>query len=175
MKENHAIVFATKLGWCSLVIDTDSVVDVRFGRRTKQRATKEIGLPCISPTVARGLGRELAKRLEAFCDGEPDEFLDVPLKLDHLTPFARRVVDRCREIRFGTTETYGELASKAGSPRAARAVGTVMSKNRFPVIVPCHRVVAAAGSIGGYSAPDGLKMKRRLLALEGVLDELTES
>ena len=66
----------------------------------------------------------------------------------------------------GLTRTYGELAAECGSPGAARAVGSVMAKNRYPLIVPCHRVLAAGGELGGYSAPDGLKMKRRLLEME---------
>jgi methylated-DNA-[protein]-cysteine S-methyltransferase len=63
--------------------------------------------------------------------------------------------------------TYGDLAAAIGSPGAARAVGSVMARNCFPLIVPCHRVLGAGGSLGGYSAPDGLRMKRRLLAMEG--------
>ena len=95
------------------------------------------------------------------------DFSDVPLALDHLTPFGRRVVAACRRIPWGQTRSYGELAAECGSPGAARAVGSVMAKNRYPLIVPCHRVLAAGGELGGYSAPDGLKMKRRLLAMEG--------
>ena len=107
--------------------------------------------------------------LQAFADGKSDDFLDVELDLDHLTTFARRVIGQCRKIKFGSVLTYGQLASKAKSPNAARAVGSVMRKNRFPLIVPCHRVVGAGISLGGYSAPDGLDMKRRLLAMEGSL------
>ena len=76
------------------------------------------------------------------------------------------MIHQCRLIPYGQVLTYGELAERAGSPRAARAVGNVMRTNRFPLIVPCHRVVGAAGALGGYSAPTGLKMKRRLLRLE---------
>jgi methylated-DNA-[protein]-cysteine S-methyltransferase len=96
------------------------------------------------------------------------DFSDVPLALDHLTSFGRRVVAACRRIRWGQTRSYGELASECGAAGAARAVGTVMAKNRYPLIVPCHRVLAARGALGGYSAPDGLRMKRRLLAMEQV-------
>jgi methylated-DNA-[protein]-cysteine S-methyltransferase len=71
-----------------------------------------------------------------------------------------------RRIRFGQTHSYGELASLVGSPRAARAVGSVMAKNRTPLVVPCHRVLASRGAIGGFSAMDGVHMKRRLLDLE---------
>jgi len=63
--------------------------------------------------------------------------------------------------------TYGQLATRAGSPRSARAVGNVMASNRVPLIIPCHRVVAAGGALGGFSAPHGTRLKRRLLKLEG--------
>lgn len=111
--------------------------------------------------------RQLADRLQAYASGTRDDFRDVQLDLDHLTPFQGRVVQHCRRISWGKTLSYGELAAKAGSPRAARAVGSVMAQNRFPILVPCHRVVAAAGAIGGFSAPSGISLKQRMLKLEG--------
>src|SRR5262249_27222535 len=110
----------------------------------------------------------LVVRLKLFAGGETVDFADVPLSLEHLTTFGKRVIAACRQIPWGQTKTYGDLAAECGSPGAARAVGSVMAKNRYPLIVPCHRVLAAGGDIGGYSAPDGLTMKRRLLAMEGV-------
>jgi methylated-DNA-[protein]-cysteine S-methyltransferase len=83
-----------------------------------------------------------------------------------LSDFQRAVVGHCRRIPPGQTLTYGQLAARVGRPRAARAVGRVMATNRFPLIVPCHRVVAAGGVLGGFSAPQGLAMKKRLLAAE---------
>ena len=77
------------------------------------------------------------------------------------------VIKNCRRIGWGETLTYGQLAEAAGSPRAARAVGTVMSGNRFPIIVPCHRVVSSTGNrFGGFTAPGGVPMKKRMLKLE---------
>jgi methylated-DNA-[protein]-cysteine S-methyltransferase len=87
----------------------------------------------------------------------------LPLQLDYLSDFGRRVVIACRQLGWGQTATYGELARRAGSPAASRAVGAVMARNRHPLIVPCHRVLAADGSLRGFSAADGLKMKQRLL------------
>ena len=102
----------------------------------------------------------------AWTVGAVDSFLDVPLDLNHFTPFRRRVYEACRRIPYGRTMTYAELAKKAGSPRAFRAVGSTMACNRLPLIVPCHRVVASGGKIGGFSAPDGISMKERLLLKE---------
>jgi methylated-DNA-[protein]-cysteine S-methyltransferase len=106
-------------------------------------------------------------RLQQFARRPDDDFLDVALELDDYTTFQRSVVERCRRVDIGQTVSYAELARRARYPRAARAVGQVMASNRFPLIVPCHRVLASNGSLGGYSARDGLAMKRRLLALEG--------
>jgi methylated-DNA-[protein]-cysteine S-methyltransferase len=112
------------------------------------------------------LAVDVLERLVRFLEGEAVTLKDIPLALDHLSAFQRKVVAACRAIPYGETRTYGELAAKAGSQGAARAVGTVMAGNRMPLIVPCHRVVAAGGKIGGFSAPSGLSLKRRLLALE---------
>jgi methylated-DNA-[protein]-cysteine S-methyltransferase len=115
---------------------------------------------------APGWVRELVDDLQRFAAGEEVEFADVRVALDHLTPFARRIVAACRRIGWGRVSSYGELAARCGSPGAARAVGSVMAKNRYPLVVPCHRVLASGGGLGGYSAPEGLQMKRRLLAME---------
>ncbi|MCG3132901.1 MAG: Methylated-DNA--protein-cysteine methyltransferase [Phycisphaerae bacterium] len=102
---------------------------------------------------------------QAYFRGDAVEFA-VELDVDDLTPFQRRVVAKCRAIPPGRTLSYGELARQAGKPGAARAVGSVMSHNRLPVVVPCHRVVRSDGSLGGFSSPGGLKDKERLLTLE---------
>jgi methylated-DNA-[protein]-cysteine S-methyltransferase len=112
------------------------------------------------------LAAEVLDRLVRYADGEPVDFRDVPVAVEHLSAFQRRVVRACRAIPAGERRTYGQLAAAAGSPGAARAVGQVMATNRVPLIVPCHRVVASGGRLGGFSAPQGLAMKRRLLSLE---------
>jgi methylated-DNA-[protein]-cysteine S-methyltransferase len=107
--------------------------------------------------------------VQQYAAGSPVDFSGLSLDLDYLTPFGRRVAAACRSIPRGEVRSYGDLAAACGSPGAARAVGSVMARNRIPLVVPCHRVVGASGSLGGYSAPDGLRMKRRLLALEGYI------
>ena len=94
------------------------------------------------------------------------DFRDVAVDPGALTPFWEVVVRQCREIPYGRTMSYGQLAARAQSPRAARAVGNCMARNRIPLIIPCHRVIAASGGPGPYSAPGGTAMKRRLLLLE---------
>ena len=109
----------------------------------------------------------LAARLSAYFDGAPGGFGDVPLDLTWCTEFQRAVVDSLRAVRRGETVTYGELAALAGYPNAQRAAGSFCAGNRFPIIVPCHRVVAASG-LGSYGSL-GIDYKRRLLELEGAL------
>jgi methylated-DNA-[protein]-cysteine S-methyltransferase len=76
------------------------------------------------------------------------------------------VLQLARKIGYGRTVAYGELAARAGNSRAARAIGAVMASNPLPIIVPCHRVVASGGAIGGFSAPHGIELKKRLLEME---------
>ena len=109
----------------------------------------------------------LAERLRAYFEGAPDDFADVELDLEELTPFGRAMADALRALPRGEVVSYGELAALAGRPGAARAAGTFCAQNRLAIFVPCHRVVGADG-LGGYGSL-GLDYKRRLLQLEGVL------
>jgi O-6-methylguanine DNA methyltransferase len=106
----------------------------------------------------------VVERVRAYFAGEPVSFDDVDLDFSWATPFQTGVADALRAIPYGETVTYGELAALAGHPNAQRAAGTFCARNRFPLFVPCHRVVAADG-LGSYGAL-GLEYKRRLLELE---------
>jgi methylated-DNA-[protein]-cysteine S-methyltransferase len=107
----------------------------------------------------------LAERFRRYFEGVPDDFADVEVDLTGSTPFQRAVTAALRAVPYGETVTYGELAALAGHPNAQRAAGTFCAGNRFAIVVPCHRVVAAGG-LGSYGSL-GLEYKRRLLALEG--------
>jgi methylated-DNA-[protein]-cysteine S-methyltransferase len=109
----------------------------------------------------------VVERVRAYFAGEPVSFDDVDLDFSWATPFQTGVADALRAIPYGETVTYGELAALAGHPNAQRAAGTFCARNRFPLFVPCHRVVAADG-LGSYGSL-GLEYKRRLLELEGAL------
>ncbi len=119
-----------------------------------------------SGSPSREFIESLEHRLTAFAEGEADDLLDVSVADHDWTPFQRRVLNRCRRIRYGDTQTYAELATAAGSPAAARAVGRTMATNPVPLVIPCHRVVGSAGDLRGFSAVGGLGCKRRLLDLE---------
>jgi len=125
--------------------------------------------PTLPATRARkgdDFASKLVGRLQAFFHGEADDFRDVELDLDELTPFGRELAAALRNVPRGDVVTYGELAALAGRPAAARAAGTFCARNRLSIFLPCHRVVAVGG-IGGYGDL-GVAYKRRLLALEDV-------
>jgi len=164
------LVVRSKFGWIGAVGRGGALASLSFGFDTEQaaiaRAAKPIGSMSFSRVARFKWCADLAPRLQAYLAGEWIGFDDVPLDFGDLTPFRRRVLELCRRIPFGQTISYAELAFRAGSPGAARAVGTAMASNRWPLIVPCHRVVSAGGSIGNYSGPQGVRMKQRLLDLE---------
>jgi methylated-DNA-[protein]-cysteine S-methyltransferase len=110
--------------------------------------------------------RLLAGRLRAYFAGARESFGDIELELDWCTTFQRAAIGAIRGIPYGETATYGEVAALAGRPNAQRALGSVCAANRFAIIVPCHRIVAADG-LGSYGSL-GVGYKRRLLELEHV-------
>lgn len=174
-----AVSFETELGWMALAFRQDDVLKgVVFGHRSQQKAREALRqylasgqsdaafIDFLDELQLPAPMADLVERLKAYAAGEAVDFSDVRIDDGHLTEFGRKIVKACRRIARGGTKTYGELAARCGSPGAARAVGQVMARNRFPLVVPCHRVLAAGGLIGGFSAPEGLAMKRRLLSLE---------
>ena len=117
------------------------------------------------PRIARLL-KTTADQLARYFAGQKVHFT-APLDLSSLSSFARRVLRALSRIPHGRTTTYIQLAKRIGKPTAARAVGTVLARNPIPIIIPCHRVLAGNGSLGGFSAPGGATLKRRLLLMEG--------
>lgn len=139
-------------------LDIYIVVDIEGNRVKKIDMTRS--RPSSPPN-----GTPFARALDNYVRTGREDFKGFVPDLDETTPFGRKVMSLLMEVPAGTTITYGELAAKAGSPGAARAVGNVMARNHVPLLVPCHRVVATAG-LGGFAG--GLDMKRKLLKLEGV-------
>lgn len=114
-----------------------------------------------------GHAKAAADDLVAYFNGRLKSF-SVPLDLRHLSSFAAKVCRCVIEIPYGEVRSYGQVAAAVGSSGAARGVGAVMAANRLPIIIPCHRVVAADGSMRGYSAEGGIATKMLLLLKEGV-------
>ena len=109
----------------------------------------------------------------ALLHGEASDLSSVALDMDRVPAFHRRVYEVARTIPPGATLSYGEIAARLGDPRSARDVGQALGQNPFAIVVPCHRVVAAGGKVGGFSATGGVKMKLRLLSIEGALASAT--
>jgi methylated-DNA-[protein]-cysteine S-methyltransferase len=122
----------------------------------------------LSPRVLHAPARldGVRRELDEYFDGRRTAF-DLPLDFALMKPFARRILGVTARIPFGSTSTYGEVATEAGSPGGARAAGGALGSNPIPIVVPCHRVLARNGTLHGYTG--GLERKRHLLELEGVL------
>ena len=170
-RTNLALLFPSALGWMATVWNGPLLSQITFGYKTHDSVAAAIGDAIETVNVQANMPKlatqnELVSRLQTFAEGGGDDFLDIEIADQSLTKFQRQVVRCCRKIPYGQTVTYSQLASQTGSPRAARAVGSVMAANRFPLVVPCHRVVGANGRLGGFSAPDGVRMKQHLLNLE---------
>ncbi len=133
----------------------------RHPLRSTIRDKRAQGRDAIAPNV-----RPLVHKLRRYFAGERVEFADVAIDLDGVTEFQQAIAGALREVPYGEIVSYGELARIAGHPSAQRAAGTFCAHNRYPLVLPCHRVVAAHG-IGAYGSL-GVEYKRRLLELEGV-------
>ena len=108
----------------------------------------------------------LVERVIAYAEGTPDDFVDIPLGLTGVPEQNRRIYEHIRSFGWGVTTSYGAIARWLGDVALSRAVGAAMAVNPIPLIIPCHRVMAADGRTGGFTAPGGVDSKLRLLALE---------
>ena len=163
-------IFPTELGWFGLVGRDSSLLRLSFGHRSPDEVRMAVGAG--DSRIGEGdWSPSLRQRLEEYAAGTIDSFQDVSVVGNARTRFQRAVVGALRGVGYGETLTYGELAERAGYPKAARAVGRVMATNTVPIVVACHRVVGSGGGLGGFSAPQGISMKQRLLQLEGSLPE----
>ncbi|MEW4526796.1 methylated-DNA--[protein]-cysteine S-methyltransferase [Maioricimonas sp. JC845] len=163
-------VFETGIGWVAFARADVGVSHLLMGHSSEPAVRSALDQRLVASTeqLAETAQDELADRIIAYAQGDPVSFDDVPLALPPMTPFRKAIVRCLRQVPYGTTISYGELAQRAGRPGAARAVGQAMASNTLPLLIPCHRVIAAGGRLGGFSAPTGVTLKERLLALEGV-------
>ena len=143
----------TKLGTWEAVWSSDGLYELNF-----PQAQFEPSAPVGSQQ------QNLAKQLQAYCTAKAYSFDHIELDLSCYTAFAVEVLRSCRCIKHGYTDTYKNLAAAVGRPKAYRAVGSVMSNNRTPLIIPCHRVLGSSGKLCGFAG--GLDLKRTLLDLE---------
>jgi methylated-DNA-[protein]-cysteine S-methyltransferase len=162
-------LFETAIGTCGIAWRGGSVTGVQLPEgdvaATRTRMRRRHGeAPEAGPPAAV---RDVIERVRGLLAGGRDDLADVALDFGALPAFHRRVYEIARAIPPGATLTYGEVAARLGEPGAARAVGHALGRNPFPIIVPCHRVLAADGRMHGFSAHGGTTTKRRLLLIEG--------
>jgi methylated-DNA-[protein]-cysteine S-methyltransferase len=110
---------------------------------------------------------QVAQLCRAYFNGQPADFSAVACDLSAIGPFGRTILNTCRQIGYGQTRSYTQLALMAGQPESkARPAAQTLGRNPVPLVIPCHRVLAAGGGLGGFSAPGGIDLKRRMLDLE---------
>ena len=150
------LVAVTDHGVCEISYDADP--DAEAERLARTFGSRVLRSP--RPTD------EARRQLDEYFDGKRRDF-ELEVDLRAAREFGRAVLAELARVPYGEVTTYGTLAARAGRPRAARAVGTVMNRNPVPIVLPCHRVVGSTGSLVGYAG--GLERKRTLLELEGAL------
>jgi methylated-DNA-[protein]-cysteine S-methyltransferase len=157
------VVFATALGTCSVTWSTRGITGTAL---PTERGLQGIDVHDADDVPATVL--DAIAGMVALLNGEHRDLTAITLDEDGIDAFRRRVYAATRAVAPGTVATYGEIARTIGSSDAARAVGAALGSNPFPIIVPCHRVVAADGALTGFSAPGGIVTKRRMLEIENV-------
>ena len=163
-------LFETAIGPCAIAWSDRGVTSVWLPERTdtQTRARVSRRFPRALESTPPPFVAHAVENIVALLEGAARDLTDIPLDFDDGVPeFHRRVYDVTRTIKPGTTLSYGEIAARLGEPDAARAVGQALGRNPIPIIVPCHRVLAADGGTGGFSAPGGTATKLQLLAIEG--------
>lgn len=168
MQQNLAI-FDTAIGPCAIVWGERGLLGVQIPEATEAatRARMLKRFPQAQESAPTSDIDQVIEGMRALLKGERRDLADVPIDDDGVPDFNRRVYAIVRKIPPGETLTYGEVAERLGDKSLARAVGQAMGENRCPIVMPCHRVLAASGKSGGFSAPGGVVTKLRLLTIEG--------
>ena len=163
-------LFDTAIGRCGIAWGERGVLGVQLPERSEAAARARLLRRC--PDAAEATPPPDVQRaidgIVALLAGEASDLTRVGVEMDRLPDFDRRVYDVARSVPPGATVTYGEIAARLGEAGQAQAVGRALGQNPFPIVVPCHRVMAAGGKLGGFSAHGGAATKRRLLAIEAV-------
>ena len=162
-------LFDTAIGRCGVAWGEGGVAGIQLPeageRETRARMLQRF--PVAGEVPPPPEVQRVIDRIVSLLRGEASDLSTIALDMDQIPAFHRRVYEAARAIPPGATLSYGDVAARAGAPGAARAVGQALGRNPFPIVVPCHRVLAAGGKIGGFSAQGGIATKRRMLAIEG--------
>jgi methylated-DNA-[protein]-cysteine S-methyltransferase len=162
-------LFDTAIGCCGIVWSGRGVAGVQLPERSENATRNRVlrRFPAAQGAAPPAAVQRVIDDIVALLKGEPRALGDATLDLQGVADFNRRVYEVARTIGAGATLTYGEIAERLGDRTLARDVAAALSQNPCPIIVPCHRVMAAGGKTGGFSAPGGVRTKLRLLSIEG--------
>jgi len=158
-------IFQTQHGWMGILASPSGILAVTLPQTTRQQAFTLLGKPVKQAAFSPEVFSDLMQRFQDYYSGKKTLFPD-DLDFSNATAFQRQVWQAAQMIPHGETRSYGWVAAQIGKPRAARAVGQALGKNPFLIIVPCHRVIAGDGTLGGFGC--GLPAKQKLLELEHV-------
>ena len=169
-------LFETAVGTCGVAWADRGIVGTQLPEQdlVATRSRLQQRFPTAKETEPTAEIAETIRRIVALLRGERVDLTDVTIDMAAIPEFERDVYVAAREIPAGATKTYGEIARKIGRPTQAREVGVALARNPFAIVVPCHRVVAANGKTGGFSAGGGVKTKLKLLGIEGGAGPLFE-
>jgi methylated-DNA-[protein]-cysteine S-methyltransferase len=160
-------IFRVKMGWMGLVGNEKGIQRIFLPGLKKKELRRRILAEFPEGHEEAAFLSQAKKELTEYFSGRRVRF-EFPLELSGATPFQKKVYRIMGTIPFGELRTYRWLAQEIGNPKALRAVGGANAKNRWPLAIPCHRVVGSDGRLTGFSAPGGLALKSRLLELEGI-------
>jgi methylated-DNA-[protein]-cysteine S-methyltransferase len=177
MQDAHFALFETAIGSCAIAWGVRGIngVQLPMGNAEKTRTRMQQRYGAIDEAAPPGSVQAAIERIKALLAGEPDDLIDIPLDLADVPAFHRGVYDIARRIPPGRTLTYGDIARQLGGVELSREVGQALGRNPCPIVVPCHRVLAAGDKPGGFSANGGVDTKLRMLAIEGALVNHTPS
>ncbi len=164
-------LFDTAIGACGVVWGERGIVGLQLPetRDAEARARLLRRHPDAMEGPPPAEVERVLDRIRALLEGEKIDLADVPLNMEGVPEFERRVYEVARRIPPGATLTYGEIAARLGDKLLARDVGQALGRNPFPIVIPCHRVLAAGGKTGGFSARGGVATKMKMLQIEGAI------
>jgi methylated-DNA-[protein]-cysteine S-methyltransferase len=177
MTNQHFCLFDTPIGVCGIEWGPRGIngMQLPMGDETKTRARIRQRRADSVETAPTDEVKAAISRVVDLLAGKPDDLTDIPLDLDDVPAFNRGVYDIARSIPPGKTLTYGDIAKKLGGVELSRDVGQALGRNPCPIVVPCHRVLAAGNKPGGFSARGGVETKLKMLAIEGAAVNHTPS
>ena len=164
-------IFDSQAGFCGIAWKGNAIVRFQLPTPSAEAAERLIlrRVPGAEPGTPPPAVASVIASAQRYFTGEEIDFSGVPVDLGRQSEFFRKIYEALRRVGWGQTTTYGTLAKELGAgPEAARDVGEAMARNPVPLIIPCHRCLAAGNKPGGFSAPGGTESKLRMLALEGV-------